>query len=207
MSVKQQQNTFNRAGEQGGIVILVCLMLVALLSVTAFTVSQNVMRETAITGNVLQAGRADTAANAGLDWMLVWLEKGVTEGTTGMPPLAQSVFEKVEAFRSKPEMYHKAEKWNAQISAGGEMVLTGKDGKILQAFDTRMEYLGASSQQDFRSGDITASGSTVVNNQNRETGNWEITSVGNALVHLGGDNYWKFQTTRAIKSELDNRQR
>lgn len=199
--IKKRQD---HAGERGGIVILVCLMLVALLSVTAFTVSRNVMRETAITGNVLQAGRADTAANAGLDWMLVWLERGVTEGTGGMPPIAQDVFAKVDNYSDTPVFDQKPAVWAPKPDKGGEMVLeAGNAGKPFQSFETQMEYLGAPSGQEFRSGDVTAGGGTVTNAFNREIGNWEITSTGNALVNLGGSDYWKFQTVRAIKSEIN----
>ena len=61
-----------RHGEQGGLTIVVALVLVVLMSLAAFGMSRNAIRQLASSGNILQGGKADEASNAGLDWFVVW---------------------------------------------------------------------------------------------------------------------------------------
>ena len=59
-------------GEQGGVVIIAALMLLMLLALATFGLSRTVLREVGISGNTFQGGRADAAADAGLDWFMAW---------------------------------------------------------------------------------------------------------------------------------------
>lgn len=61
-----------RRSEQGGITIVVVLVLLVLMSLAAFSLSRNSIRELAVTGNVLQGNKASEASDAGLDWFVVW---------------------------------------------------------------------------------------------------------------------------------------
>ncbi|HET6329535.1 MAG TPA: pilus assembly PilX N-terminal domain-containing protein [Holophagaceae bacterium] len=62
----------HRASERGGITIVVALVLIVLMSLAAFSLSRNSIREMATTGNVIQGDKASAAADAGLDWFVVW---------------------------------------------------------------------------------------------------------------------------------------
>lgn len=61
-----------RTGEQGGIAILVALILLSIMSVAAFGLSRNALREIAITGNETVGRKAFEAADSGLDWVITW---------------------------------------------------------------------------------------------------------------------------------------
>ena len=60
------------ACERGGITILVALILLGMMTLGAFAMAKNSLREIAVTGNTWQAAKAAEAADAGLDWFVVW---------------------------------------------------------------------------------------------------------------------------------------
>lgn len=68
------QNAFvkSRYSEQGGMTILVALVLLVVMSLAAFSLSRNSIRELTTTGHVIQGGKASEASDAGLDWFIVW---------------------------------------------------------------------------------------------------------------------------------------
>lgn len=69
-------NTSNRPdprrAERGGITIVIALVLIALMSLAAFSLSRNAIRDLATTGSIVQGDKASSAADAGLDWFVVW---------------------------------------------------------------------------------------------------------------------------------------
>ena len=67
-----QPSPRSRASERGGITIIIALVLIILMSLAAFSLSRNSIREMATTGSVIQGDKASTASDAGLDWFVVW---------------------------------------------------------------------------------------------------------------------------------------
>lgn len=61
-----------RASERGGITIIIALVLIVLMSLAAFSLSRNSIREMASAGSIIQGDKASAAADAGLDWFVVW---------------------------------------------------------------------------------------------------------------------------------------
>jgi len=61
-----------RNSERGGITILVALVLLAVMSVAAFAFSRNTLRDAITSGYTGQGIKAGEAADAGLDWFMVW---------------------------------------------------------------------------------------------------------------------------------------
>ena len=61
--------------QRGGITIVIALVLIVLMSLAAFSLSRNSIREMASAGSILQGGKASEAADAGLDWFVVWGQK------------------------------------------------------------------------------------------------------------------------------------
>ncbi|MCE1228855.1 MAG: hypothetical protein LWX11_05140 [Firmicutes bacterium] len=59
--------------QTGGITILVCLMLLVLLTVAAFGMSRNSLREVIIAGTSRQGSMARNVADSGIEWSLYWL--------------------------------------------------------------------------------------------------------------------------------------
>ena len=61
-----------RASERGGITIIIALVLIIVMSLAAFSLSRNSIREMASAGSIIQGDKASAAADAGLDWFVVW---------------------------------------------------------------------------------------------------------------------------------------
>jgi hypothetical protein len=74
-----------RAGERGGVAILLAFGLLALMAAAAFATGNNVIRELALGGEAVQGARAASAADAGLDWFLAWAA-GAGGGRAEPPP-------------------------------------------------------------------------------------------------------------------------
>lgn len=64
-----------RDSERGGITIVIALVLIVLMSLAAFSLSRNSIRQLASSGSILQGGKASEASDAGLDWFVVWTSK------------------------------------------------------------------------------------------------------------------------------------
>lgn len=61
-----------RHSQTGGITILVALVLLSIMTVAAMSMSQNTLRELAITGNESTGRKAAESADSALDWVLIW---------------------------------------------------------------------------------------------------------------------------------------
>lgn len=65
--------TSSRAkAQRGGMTIVMALVLLAIMSLAAFSLSRNAIRELATTGHLIQGDKASEASDAGLDWFIVW---------------------------------------------------------------------------------------------------------------------------------------
>ena len=58
--------------QQGGLTIVMALVLVAVMGAATFSLSRNVVRELSMGASVVQGEKAAAAADAGLDWVIVW---------------------------------------------------------------------------------------------------------------------------------------
>lgn len=68
--------SFNRLDrERGGITILLALILLSVMTVAAFGLSRNTLREIAITGNESIGRKAFESADSGVDWTITWLDR------------------------------------------------------------------------------------------------------------------------------------
>lgn len=72
--------------QQGGITILVALMLLVLLTIAALGMSKNSFREVIISGTARQGSMVRNTADAGIEWSLYWLDIGNAQSgqATGM---------------------------------------------------------------------------------------------------------------------------
>lgn len=52
--------------------IVMALVLLAIMSLAAFSLSRNAIRELSTTGHMIQGDKASEASDAGLDWFMVW---------------------------------------------------------------------------------------------------------------------------------------
>jgi hypothetical protein len=61
-----------RAQQQGGLTIVMALVLVGVLGAATFSLSRNAIRELSMAGTIIQGNKAAAAADAGLDWVIIW---------------------------------------------------------------------------------------------------------------------------------------
>ena len=99
MALNLSSHSSRRQAEQGGITIIVALVLIVLMSLAAFSMSRNSIRQLASSGSILQGGKATEASEAGLDWYIVWggaeNQKAALAGGTGTGnyQLAQALYD------------------------------------------------------------------------------------------------------------------
>jgi hypothetical protein len=76
----------SRSRQQGGLTIIMALVLVSVLGAAVFSLSRNVVRELSMGGTVIQGEKAAAAADAALDWAITW-GQGHMNDAAYMPPL------------------------------------------------------------------------------------------------------------------------
>jgi hypothetical protein len=62
----------SRSCQQGGLTIIMALVLVSVLGAAVFSLSRNVVRELSMGGTVIQGEKAAAAADTALDWAITW---------------------------------------------------------------------------------------------------------------------------------------
>lgn len=88
----------SRRSEFGGTTILVALFLLVLMTVAAFAMSKNSLREVIITGTSRQAADVRNVADTGLEWSMYWMADDLT-GTRTLPA-SGSATEALRALKS-----------------------------------------------------------------------------------------------------------
>ncbi len=61
-----------RSRQQGGLTIIMALVLVGVMGAATFGLSRNAIRELSMAGTIIQGNKAAAAADAGLDWAITW---------------------------------------------------------------------------------------------------------------------------------------
>jgi len=64
----------SRHAQQGGITILVVLMLLVLLTIASLGMSRNAFREIVISGTSRQGAMARNVADSGIEWSIYWMD-------------------------------------------------------------------------------------------------------------------------------------
>jgi hypothetical protein len=184
-------------------------MLLALLSVMAFGFSRTALREVGISGNVYQAGKADAAADAGLDWFMAWEADSQKATPAGTPAgKAKTILDLINStyatglnLASDLSSSSYPLNWTATVGTPDGMVMQGAnvDGSMAQAFNLRLICLGKVDAEKSGGGDTSRgnpSGGTNVGTNAQQLYGWEANSTGQAL--LPGDS-WRFQSIRSAK--------
>jgi hypothetical protein len=73
----------NMPGQRGGITILVSLMLLVLLTIAAFGMSRNSLREVVISGATRQGAMARNIGDSGIEFGILWMEPSSKRQGTG----------------------------------------------------------------------------------------------------------------------------
>lgn len=67
--------------ERGGITILLALIILSVMTVAAFGLSRNTLREIAITGNESIGRKTFESADSGIDWTITWIDINAVPAT------------------------------------------------------------------------------------------------------------------------------
>jgi|GEM_PF-461794 len=209
-----------RRSEQGGVTILTVLGLLVLLSVLSFNLGKNSLRELTSTGTVWQATKASEAAEAGLDWFLLWTNKDNWSNATsqGRNTLV-TAFQQMNTTGSWQSMTNISTTYpndrnvlirSTELDANSDMVLSNTDatyylqaatGNVtVQSFDIGFRYLGDPGVAII-SGAAGGSGNTAGNTTGRTGQNvnlYQVVSRGKASVPVGGTTYVRYTTLREM---------
>lgn len=189
----------SRHAEQGGMLIIVALMLLLVVTMAAFSLSRGALKELTTTGNVYQAGRAETASDGGIDWFVAWTSHALSEGVVAPDTKQATVTNTVMAMLDTPTHGGLTKAWKAKVGDGTDPFLLqglSHEKTYTQAFDLQLEFLGA------KGGDPAGGKNVRAFSTNQYA--WELTSTGQALVKTGsGDSdYLRYRAVRATKLDL-----
>lgn len=210
------RSNFQRRSEQGGITILTTLGLLVLLTVMVFSLGKNSLRELTVTGTVWQAAKASEAAEAGLDWFILWAD--TTNRTTaagyGRDTLSKSI-DNLNAgttwsdITTNPDLLDKDKPWDrankltsSPTATGTDMVFTNsgagylQSGSVVQSFDLMFRYLGVPILNTVSSGVGNPAGQGP--GVGRQAVLYQLQSTGKASVPLEGTTFMNYRATREL---------
>lgn len=210
------RRTSHRRSEQGGVTILTTLGLLVLLTVMVFSLGKSSLRELAVTGTVWQAAKASEAAEAGLDWFILWSNtnnfasatssdrdtlvsalKALNAGTTWSDPTINShllnsanTWDRADSLISTPSATT-SDMVFANTGAGN---LQG--GSVVQSFDLMFRFLGTPLVNTVSSGLGNPAG--LGPGTGRQTVLYQLQSTGKASIPIGGTSYMNYRATREM---------
>ena len=225
-----QASLQNRASERGGITIIIALVLIVLMSLAAFSLSRNSIREMASAGSIIQGDKASAAADAGLDWFVVWSHPDnvslglANSGATGNNALAKAITDikspnwytalgnhNLLASTASSRAWDMAALVKSQETqmASNDMVFdntanatvlqsTNNTGNpVVQSFNLQVRFLGFQPVTLTGGGGNASGGTNQAANASQDTA-WQVVSIGNAAVPIGGGNYIRYQQRREM---------
>lgn len=169
-----------RHRQRGGLTIVMALVLVGVLGAATFSLSRNAIRELSMAGTIIQGNKAGAAADAGLDWVIIW-----GQGANKQADFVAAVPASKELsllYSLKTTLASSTGYPAVSITASSDATMTlNQSGaaKTLQDFDIEMRFLGTlpSGRTGGGSSDNTgASGGTKVSG-------------------ASGDYFWRFLAT------------
>lgn len=204
--------------------ILATLALLILVTILTFALGRNALTEVASSGTVWQSARASEAAEAGLDWYLLWTNpENAAAATDRDRQRLVEAFRQLNtlgAWQSSPYLLNPGwvdsagVAWDRAIlvgstegSSASDMVLTRSGTGFLQtglatvqSFDVTVRYLGKSDVAEVSAAQggtgSTAGGAT------QQTGLasslYQVQGIGKASVPTGLNTYVRFSATREM---------
>lgn len=149
--------------ELGGITILLALILITAMGAMAFSLSQESMREIAISGSESTGRKAAEAADSGIDWTIVWGNaNGVTTDQISIKTAMDTLVDAIDLVEKRvpgvdatpgtpgtgnmsPSGYLRTYLYSSPTSSDLTMAKTGytQATEVQQAFDIEIRFLGA----------------------------------------------------------------
>lgn len=219
-----------RRTERGAITILTVLGLLMVLTVFAFGMSRNAIRELGISGTVWQAARASEASETGLDWFLLWASKENWPSATAydrnrlvaaLQQLNSSGTWQTSSYLLNPvSTTDTSLNWDraailksaetavnsdmVSVNSGADFLQAGTGNTTIQSFDIQFRYLG-SPLIGTMSGASGGSGNTA----GQTTGSkglalnlYQIQTLGKASIPTGATSYIRYITQREMYATI-----
>ena len=173
-----------RDSQQGGLTIIMALVLVGVMGAASFSLSRNAIRELSMGGTIIQGGKAGAAADAGLDWVIIWAQGGVNQGeyTAALPTSGElKLLTDMKATLASTTGYPAT-----TILGGSDAAMKLDNGGTAlskQDFDIETRYLGklpASRTPGGSSDNSAASGDTTGGGGNSTDHIWRMVATGRA---------------------------
>ncbi len=216
-----------RAAQRGGATIILAFALLVVMSLVAFSVSRNALRELTLTGTVTQGTKAEQAADAGLDWYIIWSHPDnatAATSTTGNKLLVAGLKDvKATTWGTSGNATYQANLSDGYFGSrtwdrGFRLVTNETD---MATSDMVFDNTGALVKQNTATGSVVsqkfnvlvrflgfapiamtggggqASGGTNPNSLATQDLQWQIVSDGQASVNLGGS-YQRFTNRREM---------
>ncbi|BDU68900.1 hypothetical protein GETHOR_10010 [Geothrix oryzae] len=206
----------SRHAEQGGITILTTLGLLVLLTVLVFSLGKSSLRELTVTGTVWQAAKASEAAEAGLDWFILWTNPtNAGSATTAGRETLVTAFNALNAGTTwsdptiNPYLLNSAKPWDRAASLTSTPSTTGSDmvfantgtgylqsgSEVKQSFDLMFRFLGTPLVNTVSSGGGNPAGQG--SGTGRQSVLFQLQSTGKASIPTGGT-YMNYRATREM---------
>lgn len=210
--------------QQGGMTILLALILLSMMSMAAIGIASTSIRELTTTGTVLQGDKAAEAADAGLDWAVVWAHPSNQEIVAGSSKAAGALANALRAARSEgKETLTNGNEWISGSDAGAVVMKSSEasaatsgmafntadalvaqnqasGNKIIQRFDLQVRYLGATTV-NLTTGDPQASGGTDSMSRGQSELMYMLSSIGYASVDVGDGTFVRYQQRRDLVNQ------
>lgn len=198
-----------RLSERGGGTIVLALVLLVIMSLAAFGVSRASLRELATSGSVSQGTKAAEAADAGLDWFLVWSDAdnaSAAASATGNQQLRTRLPQLLDPGYVQTDLVH-FQPWDMAFrltsdptDAASDMVFDIADAsvkqnaasgnEVVQKFDLMVRYLGQHGSDPTGGTDPSMAGRTLKR--------FQVVSEGSTNVALGGGLFQQFRQRREM---------
>lgn len=171
--------------QQGGLTIIMALVLVGVMGAATFSLSRNALRELSMAGTIIQGNKAAAAADAGLDWAIIWGQGTIDPAGIKAAGASTSQQDFVDALQSNITFNYQVKTFLGS-SVPAQTLNQGGTARTDQNFDLEVRYLGSPSASSTGSSSNTgASGGTAASGPNSGGGNatiyvWRILATGHA---------------------------
>lgn len=203
------------ASQRGGATIVIALMLLVVLSIAAFGVARGAIRDLSQVGTLTQGTKAEEAAEAGLDWFIIWSHpdnaaqatsnegnKTLVNGISAVkaPGWTQTDTDHFEAWDRAFRVVSTPDQTSDMVFSrtGGLVKQTAAKGnQVTQKFDLTVRFLGfvASSMT---AGAGQASGGTTPASLSTQDLLWQVVSEGSANIPTSNTTYLQFRQRREV---------
>ena len=140
--LKLPPSSSSRNAQKGGLTIIMALVLVSVLGAATFSLSRNVIRDLSMSGITIQGEKAAAAADAGLDWVLIWGQGHLDDAayTNAGPAGGQKTL--VSGINSAMLGINTGDPITILGASDSTMTVNGTAAAATQNFDVELRFLG-----------------------------------------------------------------